>query len=216
MELVSRKELLKEYEVEASFYNVRIEGETFECRSQARIKRKGVQVDKADAILILCNPGSCDPDVSEKVPELDLRKDFVPFIKANSDQTQEQIMRLMKFKQWSLVNIINLSDICAGNLQDFKSKYNKVKQYSFSYHSIFSDTRKNEIKTIIDSNEGRIILGWGEESHLKEMANEALQHKLINNFISWKHAKNPFYYHPNPYDTKLKKQWLRIIVNLLD
>ncbi len=85
MELVSKKELLKEFEVEASFYNVKIGDTVFECRNQARIKRKGFSFKLLDAIFILCNPGSCNPVMKETVPVLDPRKEEVPFIKANSD-----------------------------------------------------------------------------------------------------------------------------------
>ncbi|WP_177184847.1 hypothetical protein [Sporolactobacillus nakayamae] len=41
MELISKKELLKEFEVKASFYNMKIGHKIFECRNQARIKRIG-------------------------------------------------------------------------------------------------------------------------------------------------------------------------------
>lgn len=46
VELVSKKELLKEFEVEASFYNVKIGDRVFECRNQARIKRIGFSLKR--------------------------------------------------------------------------------------------------------------------------------------------------------------------------
>ena len=111
MELVKKKKLLKEFEVEASFYNVKLGDAVFECRNQARIKRIGITTENYDAIFILCNPGSCEPIMkAAKFTDLDPRMEEAPFIRANSDQTQEQIMRLMKINQWNQVNILNLWD----------------------------------------------------------------------------------------------------------
>lgn len=209
MELVSKKELLKDFEVEASFYNVKIADRVFECRNHARIKRIGFSSNKLDAIFILCNPGSCDPFIKETVPLLDPRNEEAPFIKAHSDPTQEQIMRLMKIKQWNLIYIINLSDLCSGNFPDFKAKLNDALNNSFTYHSIFSNEREDEIKKLLDSNPSvDVIAGWGTEAFIKNMAKEVIQHKLINNIKGWKHNNHPYYYHPNPHNYKSKKMWI--------
>lgn len=210
VELVRKKELLKEFEVEASFYNVKIGDRVFECRNQARIKRIGFSSDKLDAMFILCNPGSCDPLKKEAIPVLDPRKDEAPFIKANSDPTQEQIMRLMKIKQWNLISIINLSDLCSGNLEDFRTKLKDAINNSFTYHSIFSNEREDEIKKLLKSNPSiEVIAGWGAEAFIKNMANEVIQHKLINNIKGWKYKNHPYYYHPNPHNHESKKEWIR-------
>lgn len=37
MELVSKKKLLKEFEVQASFYSIRMGDQMFECRNQAKV-----------------------------------------------------------------------------------------------------------------------------------------------------------------------------------
>ncbi|MDN3956171.1 hypothetical protein [Sporolactobacillus laevolacticus] len=209
MDLVSKKELLEEFEVEASFYNVKISDRVFECRSQARIKRIGFSSNKLDAIFILCNPGSCDPLMKEMVPVLDPRREAAPFIKANSDPTQEQIMRLMKIKHWNLISIINLSDLCSGNLADFKTKLKDAISLSFTYHSIFSNERENELKKLLQFNPSvQLIAGWGTEPFIKTMVEKVFQHKLIKNIKGWKHKTNPFYYHPNPRIYESKKEWI--------
>ncbi|WP_139692972.1 DUF1643 domain-containing protein [Sporolactobacillus terrae] len=209
MDLISKKELLKEFEVEASFYNMRVGDRVFACRNQARIKRIGFSSNKLDAIFILCNPGSCDPLIKEMVPVLDPRREVVPFIKANSDPTQEQIMRLMKIEQWNLISIINLSDLCSGNLKDFKNKLRDALSNTFTYHSIFSKERENELKKLLQYNSNvEVIAGWGTDPSIKNMANEVFQHKLINNIKGWKHKTHPFYYHPNPKIFDSKKEWI--------
>lgn len=209
MELVSKKELLEEFEVEASFYNVKIGDKLFECRNEARIKRRGSSSNKLDAIFILCNPGSCDPSMKEIVPVLDPRREVVPFIKANSDPTQEQIMRLMKIKHWNLISIINLSDLCSGNLTDFKTKLKDAINHSFTYHSIFSNERENELKKLLQFNSSvQLIAGWGTDTSIKNIVKGVFQHKLINNLKGWRHKTYPFYYHPNPRIYESKKEWI--------
>lgn len=68
MELVRRAELLKTFHVLGSFYKVQTEGEIFNCRSQAKLIRKGVQTDDLDAIFVLVNPGGCKP--SDAIPTI--------------------------------------------------------------------------------------------------------------------------------------------------
>ena len=162
MELVSKNELLNEFEVEASFYNVKIGDQTFECRNQAKVKRKSVKTDLFDAIFVLVNPGSCNAlDKNYVITENDPRTDNIPFVKAESDSTQWQIMRLMKLKEWDQVNIINLSDLCTGSLKIFQSKLETADSLSFHHHSIFLDERQKELKKILDANKGPVILGLG-------------------------------------------------------
>ncbi|MCO7176980.1 hypothetical protein ACFP7A_13065 [Sporolactobacillus kofuensis] len=209
MELVSKKDLLMEFEVKASFYNVKIGDRVFECRNQAKINRIGFYSDKLDAIFILCNPGSCDPRMKEMVPALDPRSEEVPFIQANSDPTQEQIMRLMKIMQWNQISIINLSDLCSGNLADYKTKLKDTNNYSFTYHSIFSNEREDELEKLLHSNlDVELIAGWGTEPCIKNIAEKVFQHRLINNIKGWKHNTHPFYYHPNPHNYDSKKEWI--------
>lgn len=217
MELVKKKELLTEFEVEASFYNVKLGDVVFECRNQARIKRKGFTTEKFDAIFILCNPGSCEPIMKAAVPYLDPRRAEAPFIRANSDQTQEQIMRLMKIKQWNQVNIINISDLCSGNLTDFTKILTDAENASFTYHSIFSDERREELLRILKSNsKGFVISGWGTNSIIKAGANKVLQHNQISSLIGWKHKLRPFYYHPNPHIYQDKKEWIHQTLESLE
>lgn len=216
MELLSKNELLEEFEVEASFYNITIGDQTFECRNQAKVKRKSIETDEFDAIFVLVNPGSCNPlDKNFEISEIDPRNDLIPFVKAKSDSTQWQIMRLMKLKEWDQVNIINLSDLCSGSLKIFRAKLAEAESLSFHHHSIFSDERQKELKKILDANKGPVILGWGTERFIKNKANEVLQNHLIVNYIGWRHSDDPYYFHPNQRLKARKIEWLKNIEKML-
>ena len=206
MELLKKVELLKEFEVKASFYNVRLNDYLFECRNQARIRRKGISKEEYDAVFILCNPGSCKS--TSNIREWDPRKDCIPFVTADSDQTQEQIMRLMVIKQWDQVNIINISDICSGNIEEFRRKLSKANRVSFSYHSIFSNERNHELLDIFRLNKGPIIAGWGKRTFMKNELIEVLASDNLKNIKGWKNATHPYYYHPFLRIPNKNKEWL--------
>jgi hypothetical protein len=214
MELITKKELLKEFEVEASFYNVRTNDLVFECRSQARIKRKGTLKDEYDAVLVLCNPGSCKSSLSPQ--ELDPRKDKIPFGLAQSDQTQEQVMRLMELRRWDQVNMVNISDICSGNIDDFRFKLKNAKNALFTYHSIFSKERRNELLQVIELNKGPVIAGWGVKPFMKKEITQILLSDLFKEIKGWNHSTYPYYYHPNLRLSEKNKEWLITINEILN
>lgn len=115
----------------------------------------------------------------------------------------------MKIKQWNQITIINLSDLCSGNLTDFRNKLTDASLYSFTYHSIFSKEREGELTKLLSSNPNvELIAGWGTEAFIKNMAKEVIQNKLINHLSGWKHKNHPFYYHPNPHNHESKKEWI--------
>jgi hypothetical protein len=213
VELIMKEELLKEFEVEASFYKVAVNDQVFECRSQSRIKRKGVNKVEYDALLVLCNPGSCKGTISP--PVLDPRVDKIAFVPAKSDPTQEQVMRLMVLQQWDHVNMINISDLCTGNIDNFKVMLKKAKKELITHHSIFSTERKSELLGLIELNKGPIIAGWGKKTFLKDQIKQVLLMNSFKDIKGWKHPNDPYYYHPNPQIQDKKKEWLIKVDDLL-
>jgi hypothetical protein len=209
LELIRKGALLREFEVEGSFYNVKIRDEVFECRNQAKIKKIGITHNHLDAIFIMVNPGGSNPaEQILTVPNLDSRETEIPFVKAESDQTQWQLMRLMKIKKWEQISIINLSDIRSGNMKVFKKELKRAKDLSFDYHSIFSEQREQELKDVLRLNNGPIVAAWGTDSKIKNMAGNVLLSKNIENFKGWKHQDHPYYYHPKPALDVDKIEWL--------
>jgi hypothetical protein len=55
-------------------------------------------------------------------------------------------MKLMDNKDWKYVRIINLSDITTGGSNEFRVL---LKHISLDNHSIFSESRKEELEELI-------------------------------------------------------------------
>lgn len=215
MEMWRKSELLNRFEVEAGFYKVTIGGTEFQCRNLAVIKRIGTSAKQYDAVLVLCNPGSCKPFEGTLIPEKNPINNDIPLVKVKSDETQHQIMRLMALAHWEKVCIINLSDLCAGNMSEFKNVLKEAENHGFKYHTIFSEERLCELKRVMDLCTGHVILGWGTDGAIKVLAKKALLHPLLRNFIGLKSKNPPFYYHPNPHSFEKKKGWIKDIAAML-
>ena len=214
MKLIRSQKLLSDFEVEASFYKQIAGGENFLCRNQAVIKRKGILTNKFNAVILCVNPGSCTPaNKGYTIPSIDPRTHNPPFVQVNSDPTQWQIMRLMHLKKWKQVVMINLSDLCSGNIDVFLANLKTATAHSFHYHSILSEDRTQELNDILDRNIGALILGWGTNSKIKKLAYTALKNKLIRDkkHMGWKHEECPYYYHPKPITQENKIKWLMTI-----
>ncbi|MBU9720273.1 MULTISPECIES: hypothetical protein [Bacillaceae] len=217
MEYLRKQELMDLFEVDGSFYKIKVGGQIFTCRSVAEVKRKNVSITEYDAIFILTNPGMCEPYFKDyKIPVLDPRLDAIPVTKANSDQTQEQLMRIMLLEEWNSVAIINLSDIKSGNMDVFRRNLKILDNLSYYSHSIFSGDRDEELRNILGKNKGPVIAGWGTNSCIKKLAMEALHHKNIRSLIGLKYHKSPYYYHPKPMLIEVQKSYLRKIQHEID
>ncbi|WP_404430989.1 hypothetical protein [Sutcliffiella horikoshii] len=214
MELTSKAELSRVFRVEASFYKRKVGGEYITLRNQARILRKGYSgTIPSDAVVMMVNPGSCNAsDKNYNIPIMNPVTDSIPFVEANSDQTQEQLMRLMEKRGWNHLVIINLSDICSGNIDVFLSYYNKAKGIC---HSILSSNRENELKTVINNNYGPFIVAWGTNNKISNLAKCALENSNLNSIVGLKHKKYPYYLHPRPPLKIDRIAWLHNINTLL-
>jgi hypothetical protein len=213
MEFVKAEDLKNQFEVKGSFYNLEVDGQPFECRNYALVYRKDWENQtNYDAIFVLVNPGLCTPMKSTYcIPQKRLRDSPLNFTIAKTDNTQYQIMRFMQLKKWNKVLLINLSDIRAGNLTEFKHKLNIAEKVGFESHSIFSSQRKEELKQIISECNGPIILAWGTDPIVKVLASCAIaalpQDRIVG--VEHKNKKPPYYYHASPPPLEGKKQWLK-------
>ncbi|WHY94686.1 hypothetical protein QNK12_15020 [Neobacillus cucumis] len=105
--------LRHDYDVIASFYQVKIGKEMFQYRNHAVIFRKGLAIQQLpDAVIVMANPGSCFPKDPNYQPPI-LKTDFInaSYVEVKDDPTQLQLIRLMKLMHWNALSIINLSDI---------------------------------------------------------------------------------------------------------
>lgn len=111
------------FTVKAKFYHAEVNGERFLMRREAKISRVGSMQSKIDAVVVMVNPGSCQPAkaLDHTLPE---RMEMLP---ANSDPTQRQLMILMECMGWNELTIVNLSDICEGDFNKFRTIERKFK-----------------------------------------------------------------------------------------
>jgi hypothetical protein len=178
MEFWLASQLREEFDVIASFYQIEVGGEFLKCRNHAVIFRKGYANQKfPDAVVCMANPGSCCPsDSSYKLPVVEADFNKLPYISVEVDPTQWQLMRLMKVMNWNVISIVNLSDLCSGNMVDFGEKLNLVEQYSYKKHSIFDESRFREREAFLNRNfkNTKVILAWGQNSIIRKLASDLL------------------------------------------
>ena len=79
-------------------------------------------------------------------------------------------MNLMERQGWNGLSIVNLSDICEGNLTNLHQIEKKFNLASKS-HSIFHSKNEKEKNELL-SNAGELIFAWGETSTAKRLAKE--------------------------------------------
>ena len=127
MSFLLAADLKERFYTEGAFYHMELNGEGYACRGLAKIIRRGIETDIADALFVLVNPGSCQPlDENYHFPHYNDNLKQNPFVQANSDPTQYQIMRLMERRRWNMIYIINLSDLRAGNISNFKDLFEYI------------------------------------------------------------------------------------------
>jgi hypothetical protein len=216
MEFWSAEQLREEFDVIASFYQIRVGSKLYQCRSHAVIFRKGYNNQEfPDAIVCMANPGSCSPrDKSYQLPIIQDNFINVPYVVVDDDPTQRQLMRLMKMMNWNVISIINLSDLCAGNMDDFKEKHRLVEEYSYKKHSIFDDSRFKDRESLLDCfyKQSNVILAWGKDSSIRKLASNVLK-KLPKErpcFFGLPYSSPEWEYrHPNPILQEKCIKWLK-------
>ncbi|WP_071394358.1 DUF1643 domain-containing protein [Bacillus tuaregi] len=214
VDYVYAEQLKKEFKVVSSFYNQKVKGKLFQCRNHAYVIRKGNRLNhEVNATLILMNPGTSAPARKEAfVPTLIRELPIcIPYIEAKPDPTQYQVMRLMKVKGWNRVSILNLSDLCAGNTEDFKKLIQAAEACGFHFHSIFTPEREKELQSQLSTANGPILLAWGTNEILETLAEQALEKLPSDRITGIQSTNKPFYYHINPI---LKQKQIELLTKI--
>jgi hypothetical protein len=201
MEFWSAAQLREEFEVEASFYQMKIGNQMYPCRNHAVLMRKGyTRENQPDAVVVMANPGSCRPADSYYQPSI-LQSDFekAPFVRVKMDPTQYQLARLMKRLDLNVVSIVNLSDICSGNMEDFGRKLNEVEDHNVLNHSIFSDKREIERNGLLRDSKTKIIIAWGKNPKIRRLVCEALKRLPENRQLLGLSYEEPMWGYRHPY-----------------
>jgi len=55
------EDLNKIFITDGAYFKKELDGEVYTCRRLAKINRIGIEMDVADALLVMVNPGSCQP-----------------------------------------------------------------------------------------------------------------------------------------------------------
>ena len=152
------------------------------CRSVLEIVRKSTNISidnvsdlRPNAIAIMMNPGKSYP-ISDTPERIDLELFDINFkskslVTAYPDDTQLRIMKLMNYKGWYHVRVINLSDIRESNSNRLRQLIENFELITGTkVHSIFSNERQNERDESLSENVVPILLAWGVKNFLEEPA----------------------------------------------
>jgi hypothetical protein len=219
LEFLYAEELKQIFDVYGHFYNVKIGNTFFKCRSIFEIVKKDIAVDNrkpVDAVVVMMNPGSLKPlEKNYKPGVFSLDEIFSPgwqkeIISTRPDNTQYQIMRLMEFKRWQYVRVLNLSDIRNGNSGKFYDDFSRAAKIDpTSPHSIFHPKRKKELKKCLNVKPGGpVILGCGSEGFWIPLAQAALQSLEAFTVVGVTKSNPCCFSYPSPYLKEQKLQWL--------
>ncbi|AQU78444.1 DUF1643 domain-containing protein [Planococcus faecalis] len=209
------KDLNESFKVSAMFYHAEVNNERFLMRREARISRKGSIQSKVDAVVVMVNPGSCQPETEMGHTQLEK----IEMLPAKSDPTQHQLMRLMERMDWNELIIVNLSDICEGNLKKFKEIEQKFKSAGIP-HSIFQNDNSVERDELL-ANADYLIFAWGGSNNAKRMAKEyglydkGRQLAPYQHAISLNHIEKQYPRHPKPALISNQIEWLENLIPLL-
>ncbi|MFC4714303.1 DUF1643 domain-containing protein [Planococcus dechangensis] len=214
MSLIPAEHLKQIFSVEAKFYHAKIENEQFLMRREARIKRKGSFCTQTDAVIVMINPSNC-AQAGETVKSAE-EAEWIP---TKPNPTQYQLMNLMERQGWNQVTLINLSDICEGNMRNFKSIENKFKE-AVVPHSLFQEENAQERADLLGSS-GHLIFAWGSTNVAKRLASEFGLFQNGRPEQSYGHAKalvapeTGFPRHPKPATVADRVIWLEKMEALL-
>ena len=208
MTLILASELKKTFEVSAKFYYSLVGEEKFLMRREAKIVRIGHEQKEIDAIVVMINPGSCKP--SGTVTSLSAKESV--WMHAKPDQTQYQLMNLMERKAWNVLVIVNLSDICEGNMKSFSNIESKFKTASLP-HSIFQEESAKDYQTLL-SVAKHVTFAWGESPNAKRLSEKFGLFKNgratidYSHMKAWVHSEKGFPRHPKPATLVNRVMWL--------
>jgi len=184
-----------EYEITGLFYKI---GD-YKCRKYLDIKLKSSKITNPDLMVVMMNPGSSYP--------LDGIDNNTKPSFAEPDNTQDQIMKVMKNTSFKYARILNLSDL---RTPDSNKLYKFVKSEDSKTvpHTIFDNDRIDDFNLLFVK-DVPIIYGWGVNSSLTGLAKLAIE--TINHpspIGIKKDTKQYAYYHPLPRIYKKQIEWV--------
>jgi hypothetical protein len=224
---IAASDLKQNYGVFGHFYSVELASkEVVECRSVLEIASKShapkehseLSVLRPDAVFIMMNPGSSKPlvEVNNRVRARAIRKLRTLLVPTKPDTTQYQVMRLMHFRNWRHVRVLNLSDLRSPKSAEFIKMFQRLEEEShFDSHSVFSDARKDELSLKLPvGTKTPFVLAWGLSDKLNPLIDRCMSRlpRKSNLMGLLEPDTTNKYRHPLPSLQKDKRVWLDRIV----
>ena len=233
---IPAKDLKQQFGVYGHFYSVELPSqEIVQCRSVLEIASHDITSSdhndlssfQPDTIFIMMNPGSSKPlvEVNNRVRAKAIRNLRTSLVPTRPDTTQYQVMRLMHFRQWQHVRVLNLSDLRSPKSAEFIKTFERLEQEDeFEAHSIFSDARAEELTIkLSNSRKTSLVLAWGISDKLSPLIERCLSRlpkkKKFMGLLEPNTTKpntTRKYRHPLPSLHKQQRQWVEQMLQQFD
>lgn len=223
--------LKQRFGVYGHFYSIELASkEIVECRSVLELGCKDLIADdhaklstlRPDAVFIMMNPGSSRPlvEVNNRVRAHEIDTLPVSLVPTHPDTTQYQVMRVMHFRGWRHVRVLNLSDLRSPKSAEFIKQFQRLKQdANFDGHSVFCEARTNELSQKIPRNKKMpLVLAWGISDQLTPLITRCLSTLPRNSQLVGllEPGSTTKYRHPLPSLQKFQRHWLDQILRKFD
>ena len=173
-----------------------------------------ISEQKPDAVFIMMNPGSSKPlvEVNNTIHAAAIHTLGLSLVPTTPDTTQYQVMRLMHYRGWKHVRVLNLSDLrCAQSIEFFKQFQHLEEAHAYDAHSIFSEKRGDELARKLTRQPGApVVLAWGLSPSLDPLINRCLA-RLSPDMRTYgleKEGAPGKYLHPLPTLQRQKIEWV--------
>jgi hypothetical protein len=127
----------------------------------------------------MMNPGSSRPlvEVNNRIRAKAIRKLRVSLVPTKPDTTQYQVMRLMHFRGWQHVRVLNLSDLRCSKSAEFIKSFQRLEvEEKFASHSVFSDARADELSLKLPKRKKTpLVLAWGMSNKLNPLIDRCME-----------------------------------------
>lgn len=214
--------LKTDFEVKGEFYRLKRDDNTAViCRRRVEITLKSGSIEQpVDAVAVLMNPGSirfADPEVDPEsdlplinnAAQLPLRDSHLKPLKP--DNTQYQLMRLMRQMGWQKLRLINLSDLCDANSASFARRYQALDHGALP-HSLLHPSRDKELSRLLKAD--HLLLAWGSNP-VQQSDAEAFLKRVRRRKPVGLALESPWYRFASPYRKDQKMSWLQEMTHLL-
>ncbi len=233
---ISKDRLLEQYAVEGSFYHLKLSDEItkISCRNDLHIIDKAHQQEhgknsKAQLLMIMMNPGKSRPLRQTYISEYDRFHEanaiqITPHVEALPDDTQYQVMKLMRNLNLKHARVINISDIRNTKSKHFALQVDEINALD-DIHSIFSPDRREELLEVFEQlyKNAVIFKAWGktivdQSNHFRELVKNYCLPSLPEGIrqVGIQGNSRLHFSHPLPQGGQsLQEQWLRNAYRLL-